>query len=163
MKSKLLRWSLVGLVAFFFGVFILPQEIQIIRWMEIDAPQERVWGAVSTVESWDQWDPWGSVAQNGKRLWKDGEQLSFSDVDQNRQRIRYKLDKDSASGTVFLDPKPGNQGVWVKWEHKYTCGYSPVERLKHWLNRGQLALQLDEGLKKLKTAAENTESPPGFQ
>ena len=64
----------LGLLAltFLIGLFMMPPKIELIRYVDVKAPPEKIWTHLSTVEAWDSWDPWAGKASNGKRPWKEG-------------------------------------------------------------------------------------------
>ena len=107
------------------------------------------------MSEWDHWDPWGHKVEGEQRIWGKGGMLKITKVEPERLRVTYVIDQADGAGLLYIDPKPENTGVWVKWEHTYRCGYDPFQRVSHWLARGEFALELDGGLKKLKLFLED--------
>jgi len=144
---------LSSLLALLLGLFILPQKVEVIRFIDIKAQPETVWSYISTVERWDAWDPYQKKAVGEKRPWKEGE-LSITNVDADKQEIKYEISIQEGQGDMSLGIKPANEGTVVRWHHSYVGGYWPWERVPNWLNRGKFALELQDGLERLKKVAE---------
>ena len=144
-----------SIVSFIIGLFILPQKVEIVRFVEISADREMVWKHLDEIEDWDSWDTFGHKHEK-----KDGTtmrpfakdeyegNLVFTKVDAEEFRIYYELDKNDGAGDLFVERTP--DGVRVFWHHSYMCGFGPFSRMIHWLNRGKLALELDKSLVKLQ-------------
>ena len=152
-------WAL-GLVAFsvvsfICGLFILPQKVEMVRFVEFPGNQTEVFKHIDQLEDWDAWDAWGHKHQKkGTELHRPfaiGEYegtLSLTQVDDTEFRVYYELDRNNGAGDLFVERTP--DGVRVFWHHSYTCGFGPFSRMMHWLGRGKLALDLDKGLVKLQ-------------
>lgn len=155
-----MKLFLIGIVAslfaLFLGLFILPQEVELIRFMDIQARPEAVWSSISTVEAWDSWEPYQKKASGNARPWSDGV-LTITSVDPDKQEIRYVVSTKEAKGDLSLALKPANEGVIVRWHHSYKGGYWPWERVENWFSRADLALKFDEGLYKLRSNLESKE------
>ena len=145
----------LGLTAltFLIGVFMMPPKIELIRYVDVKAPPEKIWTHISTVEAWDSWDPWAGQAVDGKRPWKEGV-LTITEVNIDKQEIRYAIDVADGQGDISLGIKPADEGTTIRWYHSYEGKYAPWYRLKNWLNRGSFALELDQGLSQLKEQVE---------
>ena len=144
-----------SIVSFVIGLFILPQKVEIVRFVEISAERETVWKHIDQIEDWDAWDTFGHKHEkkNGTstRLFAKDEyegNLSFIEVDTEEFRIFYELDQKNGAGDLFVERTP--DGVRVFWHHSYMCGFGPFSRMIHWLSRGKLALELDKSLEKLQ-------------
>ena len=85
LKNVGIATVLVG-ITFLIGIFMMPPKIEIIRYIDVEAPPDKVWSHVSTVEAWDSWDPWSGKAKNGKRPWKEGV-LTIEKVNIDKQEI----------------------------------------------------------------------------
>ena len=153
MPKTILGFVFGGMTAFVLGLFILPQKVELIRFVDIEARPEKVWQHIVDVQAWDAWDPWEGKAQGDKRPWKEGS-LSIHSVDPDTQEIIYKIDALEGEGDISLAVKPAQEGTVLRWRHSYVGGYWPWDRVPNWLNRSSLSLQLDEGLKKLKKEVE---------
>ena len=152
-------WAL-GLIAFsilsfILGLFILPQKVEIVRFVEISTDRETVWNHIDEIEDWDSWDSFGHKHNNKngfitRPFAKDEYEgnLSFTKVDIEEFRIYYELDKNDGAGDLFVERTP--DGVRVFWHHSYMCGFGPFSRMIHWLSRGKLALEIDKSLVKLQ-------------
>ena len=166
-----------SILSFVLGLFILPQKVEVVRFVAFDGERDVVWEHINTIEDWDKWDAWGHVSQNPvsqnhidqnidqnidpknaseqeairSRMFATGEyqgNLSFVKIDSEEYRVYYKLDEHNAEGDLFVERTP--DGVRVFWHHSYMCGFSPFSRMTHWLTRGKLALELDQGLQNLQ-------------
>lgn len=142
-------------VSLFLGLFILPQKVELIRFVDIQARPERVWESISTVQAWDSWEPYKKKAEGTSRPWKEG-MLSIVSVDADKQEIRYEITVQEGAGDLSLGLKPAGEGVTLRWHHSYVGGYWPWERVSNWFERSQLALTFDEGLQQLKQNLEST-------
>ena len=154
MKTVLIV-SIICCVSLFLGLFILPQKVELIRFVDINARPEKVWDAISNVQGWDSWDPFQKKADGDSRPWIDGE-LSIVSRDADKQEIRYLVSFQDAQGDLSLGLKPANEGVTVRWHHSYVGGYWPWDRVSNWFARSELALTFDKGLAQLK---QNLETP----
>ena len=154
-----------SILSFVLGLFILPQKVEVVRFVAFDGERDVVWEHINTIEDWDKWDAWGHVSQNSAnekdtlltqetirtRMFATGDyqgNLSFRKIDPEEYRVYYTLDAHNAEGDLFVERTP--DGVRVFWHHSYMCGFSPFSRMTHWLTRGKLALELDQGLQKLQ-------------
>lgn len=139
--------------ALFLGLFMLPQQVEMIRFIDIKARPEKVWMNIATVKGWDSWDPYKKNSQQNTRPWKEGD-LTITAVDADKQEIKYTISINDGEGDISLGLKPANEGTVVRWRHSYVGGYWPWERVPNWLNRGKFALELQDGLEKLKQISE---------
>ena len=151
---------LIGIVAslfsLFLGLFILPQEVELIRFVDIQAQPEEVWSSISTVKAWDSWEPYNKKADGDSRPWSEGV-LTIVSVDPDKQEIRYEVSANEAKGDLSLALKPADEGVILRWHHSYKGGYLPWERVENWFSRAELALKFDEGLNQLRANLEKKE------
>ncbi len=145
----------IGILAltFLVGVFMMPPKIELIRYVDVEAPPEKIWTHLATAEAWDSWDPWSGKATAGKRPWKEGT-LTITEVNVDKQEVRYVIDMADGQGDISLGIKPANEGTTIRWYHIYEGEYAPWYRLRNWLNRGAFALELDKGLRQLKEQVE---------
>ena len=153
MVKKIAIVALIIALSFVIGIFMMPPKIEIIRYVDVKAPPEKIWPHISTVEAWDSWDPWSGQAKKGQRPWKDGV-LTIASVNVDKQEIQYTIDVENTKGDISLGIKPADEGTTIRWYHSYEGEYAPWYRLRNWLNRGSLALELDHGLEKLKEQVE---------
>lgn len=148
-----MKGILIGIVSvlfsLFLGLFILPQEVELIRFVDIQAQPEEVWSSISTVAAWDSWEPYKKKANGDSRPWREGA-LTIVSVDPDKQEIRYEVNANDAKGDLSLAMKPANEGVILRWHHSYKGGYLPWERVQNWFSRADLALKFDEGLNQLR-------------
>jgi hypothetical protein len=151
--KTLVIFILSSIFALFLGLFILPQKVELIRFIDIQARPEKVWSSIATVEGWDSWDPYQQKASGDMRPWTEGE-LRITAVDADKQEIRYSISVHDTEGDLSLALKPANEGVILRWHHSYVGGYWPWERVSNWFDRSALALKFDEGLVRLKHNAE---------
>ena len=159
MIKKVLIGILIVSISFLLSLFILPSEIQLIRFIEVSAHPDQVWGQISTIQSWGNWSE-GKV--EGKTIeWQEGISLEITEVDLKRLKISYIISEYEGKGNIIMDLSPeamddnsDNDKVNLRWEHKYNVGYNPFDRLQHWLLKGQLALEVDDRLERLKDIAE---------
>ena len=120
---------LISLFSLFLGLFILPEKVELIRFVDIEARPEKVWSSIATVKGWDSWDPHLKKAIGDMRPWTEGE-LRIVSVDADKQEVKYTISTRSAAGDLSLALKPANEGVILRWHHSYVGGYWPWERLK---------------------------------
>ena len=153
MMKTVIGFVLGSCLALFLGLFILPQKVELIRFVDIKARPEIVWQHIVDVKAWDKWDPWQGQAQGDTRPW-DGGMLKITSRDADKQEIRYTVSVLSTEGDISLAVKPAGEGTLLRWHHSYVGGYWPWERVPNWFSRGKLALHLDEGLQKLKREIE---------
>ena len=145
------------IVSFVLGLFILPQKVELVRMKEYPESADRVWEKVNAIEDWDSWDPWGYKYEGDTRGFGSEEHkgvLSFTTVDDGQRRLMYSVDAKLAGGDIFVEKIP--DGARVFWHHSYHSDFGPFSRMNHWLRRGRLALELDQGLNNLD-AILNTE------
>ena len=92
---------IASLFSLFLGLFILPQEIELIRFVDIEAQPEDVWSSIATVKAWDSWDPYKMKASGDSRPWREGI-LTIVSVDPDKQEIRYEVSSKEAKGDLSL-------------------------------------------------------------
>ena len=60
-ENKSYPTRIIGLVlffalSFFFGLFILPQKIEMVRFIEFVGERDVVWSNIDQIEDWDTWE-----------------------------------------------------------------------------------------------------------
>ena len=58
MIRKIAYCALALAAVLYLAGFFLPDEVQVQRQIQIDAPREKVFALVSDFNAWDQWSPW---------------------------------------------------------------------------------------------------------
>lgn len=148
----------------FFGLFILPRDVETTRWVQVDVPQEMVWQEVSDTKAWNTWQPWATANSGDVIPWDDGVISSIevvNDASTGVQEVRFKVEPN-AEGRLYLEKIP--DGLWIRCEYIFEAPYEPIGRLQAWFHRSEIALNLDAGLEELqrklqKIQAEQQEKP----
>lgn len=149
--KKIIAIIIVTLISAFLGLFILPLEVETLRWITVETSKQDVWNKISQEDySWS----WGG----SKTLWVEGN-ATFEVTERNEDDfeilfiVRNKELQEIGSGKVYLEKIP--EGLWLRCEYIYTADYAPFARLQDWLHRGEVAIKLDEALLRMKTDLEN--------
>jgi len=148
----------------FFGLFILPRDVETTRWVQVEVPQELVWQEVSNTKTWNTWQPWASAHSGDVIPWDDGVVSNIevvNDTSTGVQEVRFKVEPN-AEGRLYLEKIP--DGLWVRCEYIFEAPYEPFGRLQAWFHRSEVALKLDSGLEELqrklqKIQADQQEKP----
>lgn len=155
--KKIVAIIIVTIISAFLGLFILPLEVETTRWITIERPKEDVWQEIS-----DQNYTWGWGAT--KEDWIESDtQFQISDIKNDDFEILFTVTNASreqvGAGKVYLEKIP--EGLWLRCKYTYTADYSPINRLQDWLRRGELAIQIDKALLRIKTDLEQKSTGEG--
>ena len=156
------------LLGFFFalmvGSFILPTELNIERAVLVEATPETLYPSLSDLSKWNDWEPWGTgttseqtTGVGATRGWPGGGQLILSELKEDE--VHYQVHNLAVPTSGFLALQPVEGGTAVVWVHQSQTGFGPISRIAGWAARGELAVELDNGLAKIKESAERTTAP----
>ncbi len=156
------------LMGFFFalmvGSFILPTDLNIERAVLVEAEPEALYPSISDLSKWNDWEPWGTgttseqtTGVGAARGWPGGGELILSELKEDE--VHYQVHNLAVPASGFLALQPVEGGTAVVWVHQSQTGYGPISRIAGWASRGELAIQLDDGLARLKASAERTTAP----
>ena len=152
--NKIVIAIAVTILSTFMGLFILPQTVETIRWVQVDLPEEVVWAEVSDSTRWNRWQPWASKDSDSVIQW-DGGVATVTKVDAELQSVDFDVPENNGEGTLYLEKKP--EGLWIRCRYAFQAEYAPIARLQAWMHRSEVALKLDDGLLKLKQQLEMQE------
>ena len=144
--KKIISIIIMTLISAFLGLFILPLEVETLRWITVESSKQDVWKEISQEDySWS----WGGT----KNLWVEGD--ATFEVTELKEAdfevlfiVRNKERQEVGSGKVYLEKIP--EGLWLRCEYIYAADYAPFSRLQDWLHRGEVAIKLDKALKRMK-------------
>lgn len=173
------KMLVVGLVvlAIIFALFslLIPSTVKVTRVVEVYAPKEKVYEAISNVNKWKQWMPWSaadslftvrvdstpnkinsSYAWNVKsNLSKKGKitikKLTADEVATENELTGYNL----SPGSLKLYTNPKAQFVLVEWRMNVHIKWYPWAKLKGIVLDKIYGPVLEDGLERLKTYCEN--------
>ena len=154
--NKIVIAIAVTILSTFMGLFILPQTVETIRWVQVDIPEDVVWAEVSDHTRWNQWQPWAVDTSSSPIPW-DGGTLTVSKVDSELQSVDFEVVDNQGEGALYLEKKP--EGLWIRCRYAFQAEYAPIARLQGWMHRSEVALKLDDGLMKLKQRLEQQGTP----
>jgi hypothetical protein len=144
--KKIIGIIILTLISAFLGLFILPLEVETLRWITVESSKQDVWKEISQEDySWS----WGGT----KNLWVEGD-ATFEVTELKEDDfevifiVRNKERQEVGSGKVYLEKIP--EGLWLRCEYIYAADYAPFARLQDWLHRGEVAIKLDKALKRMK-------------
>ena len=149
--NKIVIAIAVTILSAFMGLFILPQKVETIRWVQVDIPEDVVWTKISDANQWHQWQPWASSDSSNTIPW-DGGVLTVSKVDTELKSVGFEVPDNNGEGALYLEKKP--EGLWIRCRYAFQADYAPIARLQGWMHRSEVALKLDEGLVALKQQLE---------
>ncbi|HET9055696.1 MAG TPA: SRPBCC family protein [Chitinophagaceae bacterium] len=172
---------------FFFGLLVLailftlfslfiPSTVRVSRVVEIDAPAEKIYTAVSNVNTWNNWMPWSAadslfkinVNITGEKIkssysWQvkkdDSKKGKITVVELHNDEIVMlnELSGYKASpGSFKLYTNPHAAYVLVEWKIKIGIKWYPWAKLKGILLDKIYGPVLEDGLKRLKAYCEGT-------
>lgn len=154
--NKIVIAIAVTILSTFMGLFILPQTVETIRWVQVDLPEDVVWAKVSDHTQWNQWQPWAVEPSASPIPW-DGATLTVSKVDSELKSVDFEVPDKQGEGSLYLEKKP--EGLWIRCRYAFQAEYAPIARLQGWMHRSEVALKLDDGLVKLKQQLEQKGTP----
>ena len=150
--KKIIYLIITTVISAFFGIFILPVEVETKRWVEIDSSEEKIWQEISQVERWESWQPWETKSGDTDKWY--GGTVTLSEADQENLTVRFTVDNKVGQGTFVIEKVP--DGVWLGCTYSFQARYMPWGRLSDWLKRGELALDIDKALQKIKKNLETS-------
>ena len=80
--KKILYSIVATVISAFFGLFILPLDVETHRWEQIDVPREVLWVQISDLDKWNSWQPWADANQ-ADVIW-DGGKVLITTLDQEQ-------------------------------------------------------------------------------
>ena len=138
----------------FYGIVYSPTEVETIRWVQVDLPEDTVWSEVSDPTRWNRWQPWASDESSTVIQW-DGGVATVTKVDAELKSVDFDVPESNGEGSLYLEKKP--EGLWIRCRYAFQAEYAPIARLQGWMHRSEVALKLDDGLLKLKQQLEMQE------
>jgi hypothetical protein len=150
--KKIVYVVIATIISAFFGLFILPRTVETMRWIELDVSEEKIWSEISQLEQWNSWQPWGEESQKGEVAWYGGT-VSISKLDKENLTVHFQVDHKDGEGLLSIEKMP--DGLWLGCSYSFQTNYAPWSRLNDWLDRGELALNIDRSLKKIKKKLES--------
>ena len=148
---KIIYIVIYTIISAFLGLFILPQKVETKRWIQLtDIPEDKLWNEISQDE---QWPDWIASADSGNSMMWLGGTVKIGDVDEKSKTVRFEIDKDSGEGIFTIEQMP--DGQWLSCYYSFQAEYLPWARLLDWMGRGELALEIDDSLQKIKKNLES--------
>lgn len=148
--KKIVGIIIMTIFSAFLGLFVLPLEVETTRWITVERSTKHVWKEISDQNySWS----WGA----SKDAWiEDNTYFYISEVKNEDFELHFRVKNDAqeeiGSGKVYLENIP--EGLWLRCKYVYVADYAPIGRLQDWLRRGELAIQIDKALLRMKTNLE---------
>lgn len=176
---KILKFILFGLLAVIVVLvvvsFFLPSKLHVERKNVVHAPAPVVYGLVSDLHSWSEWDPWSGqdpdmkvafegpqAGQGSVRKWESKKMGNGSMTITNavpNQKVEYVVDfggKQKSPATMVLNPTDG--GTEVAWSMDLDFGANPLYRLMGLFADKMIGPDFEKGLQNLDNVA--TKLPP---
>jgi carbon monoxide dehydrogenase subunit G len=152
----------------------LPSQWSVKRSIEIHAPAEQIFPLINNIHNWGRWYPWTksmdvsmSVTYDGPdygvgavRKWT-GTQIKPGRIEitgsQKNKSVSYKFTSENSNIDVngHLEIHIQNQGCLVTWEDRGEIKRNLIARLFSGNIDSVIGPRFEEGLDKLKKAAEN--------
>lgn len=174
-----MRKILIGIFSLFSVLFLgaivvgffLSGDFSIARTTTIKASPERVYELVGDLENWPLWGPWkdadsglqvtlgektSGVGASQSWVGKDGDgRLEFTQADPGRG-IGFDLffNEDAFANTSSITYQPGDDGLLVTWQMQGTITAPVVGGYLALMMPDMISPMFDDGLSKLKNAAE---------
>lgn len=176
--KKILAGLAVVVTLFLIGGLLLPRQYDVARSVEIDAPPEKIYGPVSTLNEWPTWTVWNNDkypdmtysydgAESGigaKSSWTDpgagNGRMEIVAADE-QTGITYTLDFEgfsTAHGDIKFDPAPSGLTT-VTMRMKGDLGGNPINRYFGLLMDGMMGEEFEQSLQQLKTRIESEPDP----
>lgn len=163
-------FSLLFIGAIIVGFFI-SNEFTASRSVVVQAPAEKVYALIGDLEQWPVWGPWKDADEalqvtlgeqtkgvGASQSWvgTDGNgRLYFTEADP-ATGIAFELlfNEDTFSNTASITYEKGPEGLIVTWEMSGKITAPVVGGYMAWMMPGMVSPMFDDGLAKLKVAAE---------
>lgn len=156
--------------------FFIPSTVRISRVVEINAPAEKIYAAISDVNNWSKWMPWSGadslfnintnvtpnsigssyswnvkndISKKGKIVIKE---LTAEEIITENELSGYNL----SPGSVKLHKDSSASFVLVEWKIKVQLKWYPWSKLKGIMLDKIYGPVLENGLGRLKTICEET-------
>jgi uncharacterized membrane protein len=173
------KMFLIGLISlallFTLFSFFIPSTVRVSRVVEINAPAEKIYSAISDVNNWGHWMPWSGAdslfditinrlpavtgssyswqvktdnSKTGKIVIKE---LTTNEVITENEMSGYK----TSSGSLKLHKDPSAGFVLVEWKMRVNIKWYPWAKLKGILLDKIYGPVLENGLSRLKTHCES--------
>lgn len=151
--------------------FFLSQDFTVSRSIEIQASPEKVYSLVGDLEQWPVWGPWKDADEAlqvtlGERTKGVGASQSWVGTDGDGRLVFTKADpqtgvefdllfnEDAFENTSAITYQKGTDGLIVTWEMSGHVSAPVVGGYLAWMLPDMVTPMFDDGLAKLKAAAE---------
>lgn len=170
-----LRATLLLLVVFFIGGFLIAPEWTVTRSLAMHATPETIYPLISNFKAWEKWSPWNAskdatlqytyqgaaVGVGAKQSWtseKMGSGWMQFTTATPQTGVAYDLfidmgrSQSTMHGTIYF--MPAGDTTTVTWTDKGDSGKSFIKRWMSLLIKPMLGKEFDSGLAQLKTLVE---------
>lgn len=151
--------------------FFLSKDFTVSRSIEIQASPEEVYALVGDLEQWPVWGPWKDADEAlqvtlGEQTKGVGASQSWVGTDGDGRLVFTKADpqtgiefdllfnEDAFANVSSITYKPSGNGLLVTWDMSGEVPAPVVGGYMAWMMPGMVAPMFDDGLAKLKAAAE---------
>lgn len=163
-------FSVLFLLAIAVG-FFLSKEFTVSREVTIEASPEKVYALVGDLERWPEWGPWkdadaalevtlgeqtSGVGASQSWVGTDGDgRLVFTEADPNKGVVfDLFFNEDAFANTSSITYERAGGGLLVTWKMSGSVPAPIVGGYLAWMMPDMIAPMFDDGLAKLKAAAE---------
>ncbi len=171
---NILFGTVILIVVFLAGAYILPSQVAVSRDIVINAPASKVFPHVNDLRKFQAWSPWGAVDADMKMVFSGaevgkGQIVAWTSKDPNvgsgmqeitesilNKRVATKLDfGEMGMATSAWDLTGQDNGTKVVWSFQTELGTNPLMRWMGLLFDGWIGKKYEKGLKDLKEIVEN--------
>ena len=131
MMKKILYVIIATLISAFVGLFVLPQQVETIRWQGVDTTEDLLWSQVSDLSQWNSWQPWES---DGDTVQWNGGTVLLSSVDPEKRTVEFLVvdsdqiqEKTEVLGRLSSDLRERRQAVRLLEEELETVKSGALE------------------------------------
>jgi len=186
MKKVLLIIGGIILLLLVVSLF-LPSKVQVERSIVINAPAEKVFNEVNSLQKWGAWDPWQKKDPNIQNTFSGPEEgvgntntwkSEHKEVGSGSQTITESIPNESiksklafgekgekGGGTGYFNFTPEGEGTKVAWGMGMDLGMNPIMRYMGLMMDGMMGKEFEQGLGSLKTLVESMpdDGPPAAE
>lgn len=152
--------------------YLLPREVVVTREILIEAPPERVFPHVNSLQRMAAWSSWLEIDPTIKRgfsgprqgvgnrmTWMSGDRrlgTGRQEIVESRadRQVTMRLDLDFGVAMSRIDLAPSDGGTRVAWRFHADMGSTPIRRCLGLLVKRRVAMNSREGLLRLKELVE---------
>lgn len=143
----------ITIISGFLGLFILPLKVETTRWVTVeDMGWEELFSILQDNSTQPQFWNWDGQESANSIVWvESGTTFQITEEDKEDKELLFSIrdaKEEIGNGRIYLEEIP--QGLWLRCYYTYQADYSPFSRFQDWIRRGEIALDIDKALLRIK-------------